>query len=155
MSEIKVHDIPAEIAANAHIDADKYRTMYKQSVDDPDGFWAEQAEEFVTWTKKWDKVTDYSFDADNLYIKWFDGGKLNVAYNCLDRHLDTRGDQVAIIWEGDNPEEDRKLTYRELHTQVCKLGNVLKSRGVKKGDRVCIYQPMIAEAAVATWPSQP
>jgi acetyl-CoA synthetase len=149
MSEIKVHDVPAEIAASAHIDADKYRTMYKQSIDDPDGFWAEQAEEFVTWTKKWDKVTDYSFDAENLHIKWFEGGKLNVAYNCLDRHLDTRGDQVAIIWEGDNPEEDRRITYRELHAEVCKLGNVLKSRGVKKGDRVCIYLPMIPEAAVA------
>ncbi len=149
MSEIKVHEIPAEIAANAHINADKYQAMYKQSIDDPEGFWAEQAEEFVTWSKKWDKVTDYSFDADNLYIKWFEGGKLNVAYNCLDRHLDSRGDQIAIIWEGDNPEEDSKLTYRELHAQVCKLANVLKSRGVKKGDRVCIYMPMIPEAAVA------
>jgi acetyl-CoA synthetase len=149
MSEIKVHDIPAEIAANAHIDADKYQAMYKQSIDDPDGFWAQQAEEFITWSKKWDKVTDYSFDASNLFIKWFEGGKLNVAYNCLDRHLDTRGDQVAIIWEGDNPDEDSKLNYRELHKQVCKLGNVLKSRGVKKGDRVCIYLPMIPEAAVA------
>jgi len=149
MSEKIVHDIPAEIAANAHIDAEKYKAMYQRSVDDPDGFWADQAGEFVTWSKKWDKVTDYSFDADNLYIKWFEGGKLNVAYNCLDRHLDTRGDQVAIIWEGDNPEEDRKLTYREMHAEVCKLGNVLKSRGVKKGDRVCIYLPMIPEAAVA------
>ncbi len=149
MSEIKVHEIPAEIAANAHINADKYQAMYKQSIDDPEGFWAEQAEEFVTWSRKWDKVTDYSFDADNLYIKWFEGGKLNVAYNCLDRHLDSRGNQVAIIWEGDNPEEDSKLTYRDLHAQVCKLGNVLKSRGVKKGDRVCIYMPMIPEAAVA------
>ena len=149
MSEYKVHDIPAEIAANAHIDDEKYRAMYQLSVDDPEGFWAQQAEEFVTWTKRWEKVTDYSFDASDLYIKWFDGGKLNVAYNCLDRHLETRGDQVAIVWEGDDPEEDRKLTYRELHTQVCKLGNVLKSRGVAKGDRVCIYMPMIPEAAVA------
>jgi len=149
MSEKKIHDIPAEIAANAHIDAEKYKAMYQRSVDDPDGFWADQAEEFVTWSKKWDKVTDHSFNADNLYIKWFEGGKLNVSYNCLDRHLDTRGDQVAIIWEGDNPEEDRKLTYREMHAEVCKLGNVLKSRGVKKGDRVCIYLPMIPEAAVA------
>ena len=149
MSEYKVHDIPAEIAANAHIDDEKYRAMYQLSVDDPEGFWAQQAEEFVTWTKRWERVTDYSFDASNLYIKWFEGGKLNVAYNCLDRHLETRGDQVAIVWEGDDPEEDRKLTYRELHAQVCKLGNVLKSRGVAKGDRVCIYMPMIPEAAVA------
>jgi len=149
MSEIKIHDIPAEIAANAHIDNEKYQAMYQRSTEDPGGFWAEQAEEFVTWTRKWNKVTDYSFDATDLYIKWFEGGRLNVAYNCLDRHLDGRGDQVAIVWEGDNPEEDRKITYRELYTEVCKLGNVLKSRGVKKGDRVCIYMPMIPEAAVA------
>jgi len=149
MTEIKVHDIPAEIAANAHIDAKKYEAMYRRSVADLEGFWAEQAETFVTWSKKWDRVSDYSFDADNLYIKWFEGGKLNVAYNCLDRHLDTRGDQVAIVWEGDDPAEDRRLTYRELYGQVCRLGNVLKARGVKKGDRVCIYMPMIPEAAVA------
>jgi acetyl-CoA synthetase len=149
MSEMRIHDIPAEIAANAHIDAERYEAMYRRSVDDPEGFWAEQAEEFVTWSKRWDKVSDYSFDADDLFIKWFEGGKLNVAYNCLDRHLDSRGDQVAIIWEGDDPEVDEKITYRELHARVCKLGNVLKSRGVKKGDRVCIYMPMIPEAAVA------
>jgi len=149
MTEIKVHDIPAEIAANAHIDAEKYEAMYRRSVADPEGFWAEQAETFVTWSKKWDRVSDYSFDADNLYIKWFEGGRLNVAYNCLDRHLDTRGDQVAIVWESDDSAEDRRLTYRELYGQVCRLGNLLKSRGVRKGDRVCIYMPMIPEAAVA------
>jgi len=149
MSEMRIHDIPAEIAANAHIDAERYEAMYRRSVDDPEAFWAEQAEEFVTWSRRWDKVSDYSFDADDLFIKWFEGGKLNVAYNCLDRHLESRGDQVAIIWEGDNPEEDEKITYRELHARVCKLGNVLKSRGVEKGDRVCIYMPMIPEAAVA------
>jgi acetyl-CoA synthetase len=149
MSEMKMYDIPAEIAAHAHIDQAKYEAMYQRSIDDPDGFWAEQAEAFVTWNKKWDKVTDYSFDVGNLYIKWFEGAKLNVAYNCLDRHLEARGDHVAIVWEGDDPKDDRKLTYRELYTQVCKLGNVLKSRGVKKGDRVCIYMPMIPEAVVA------
>jgi len=149
MSEIKTYDIPAEIEAKAHIKTDLYESMYKRSVDDPEGFWGEQADKFVSWTRKWDKVTDYSYDADSLYIKWFAGGKLNVSYNCLDRHLETRGDQVAIIWEGDNPEEDRKITYRELHAEVCKLANVLKSRGVGKGDRVCIYLPMIPEAAVA------
>jgi len=149
MTEIKVHDIPAGIAADAHIDAEKYAAMYRGSITDPEGFWAEQAERFVTWSKKWDRVSDYSFDADDLYIKWFEGGKLNVAYNCLDRHLETRGDQTAIVWEGDDPAKDRKLTYRELHREVCKLGNVLKSRGVGKGDRVCIYMPMIPEAAVA------
>ncbi len=149
MSEIQLHEIPAEIAANAHVDAARYQAMYKRSVEDPQGFWAEQAEAFVTWTKKWDKVRDYSFDAGNLYIKWFEGGRLNVAANCLDRHLESRGDQVAIVWEGDDPAHDRKITYRELHTEVSKLGNLLKSRGVKKGDRVCIYMPMIPEAAVA------
>ncbi|EXJ14988.1 acetate--CoA ligase [Imhoffiella purpurea] len=149
MSEEKVYAVPADIAAKTHVNAEQYAAMYQRSIDDPEGFWAEQAENFVTWSKPWDKVMDYSFDADNLYIKWFDGGKLNVAENCLDRHLETRGDQVAIIWEGDNPEEDRKITYRELHEEVSKLANVFKSRGVKKGDRVCIYLPMIPEAAVA------
>ncbi len=149
MSEEKVYPVPAEIAAKAHIDAELYAAMYQRSMDDPNGFWAEQAEQFVSWSKKWDSVMDYSFAPEDLHIKWFSGGQLNVSYNCLDRHLATRGDQVAIIWEGDNPEEDRKITYRELHTEVCKLANVLKSRGVKKGDRVCIYLPMIPEAAVA------
>ena len=149
MSEIKTYEVPAAIAAKAHINAEQYASMYQRSVDDPNGFWAEQAEKFVTWSKKFDTVMDYSFSPENLYIKWFEGGQLNVSYNCLDRHLATRGDQVAIIWEADNPAEDKKLTYREMHTQVCKLANVLKSKGVKKGDRVCIYLPMIPEAAVA------
>jgi acetyl-CoA synthetase len=149
MSEHAIYEVPADIAKQAHIDADLYQTMYRRSIEDPSGFWAEQAEQFVTWFRKWDKVMDYSYDAENLHIQWFAGGKLNVSHNCLDRHLETRGDQVAIIWEGDNPEEVRKITYRELHTEVCKLANALKSRGVKKGDRVCIYLPMIPEAAVA------
>ena len=149
MSEEKVYQVPASIAATAHIDAEKYATMYQQSIEDPDGFWSEQAEQFVSWFKPWNTVMDWSFDADNLHIGWFKGGKLNVSYNCLDRHLATRGDQVAIIWEGDNPEEDRKITYRELHAEVSKFANVLKAHGVKKGDRVCIYLPMIPEAAVA------
>ena len=149
MSDSKIYPVPEAIAAKAHINADQYATMYARSVEDPEGFWAEQAAQFVTWSKPWDQVLDYSFGADDLHIEWFKGGKLNVSYNCLDRHLATRGDQVAIIWESDNPNEDRKITYRELHTDVCKLANVLKSRGVKKGDRVCIYMPMIPEAAVA------
>ena len=149
MSEHKIHPVPEAFAARAHITAAEYEQMYRRSIEDPDGFWSEQANQFVTWSKPWNKVMDYSFDPGNLYIKWFDGGKLNVAYNCLDRHLDSRGDQTAIIWEGDNPEEDRHISYRELHAEVCKLANVLKIRGVKKGDRVCIYLPMIPEAAVA------
>ncbi len=149
MAEEKVYPVPPEFAKQAHIDEARYFEMYQRSLDDPDGFWAEQAEEFVTWFKPWDKVLDWSYDKDNLYIKWFEGGKLNVAYNCIDRHLDSRGDQVAIIWEGDDPAEDRKITYRELHEHVSKLANVLKARGVKKGDRVCIYMPMIPEATYA------
>ena len=148
MSDAKIYPVPAEFAANAHVNAEQYAQMYAQSVNDPEGFWAEQAENYLTWFKKWDKVLDWSFN-DDAFIRWFEGGKLNVAYNCLDRHLDTRGDQVALIWEGDSPNEDRKITYRELHTEVSKFANVLKSRGVKKGDRVSIYMPMIPEAAVA------
>ncbi|MCU7933032.1 MAG: acetate--CoA ligase [Candidatus Thiodiazotropha sp. (ex Codakia rugifera)] len=149
MSENKIYPVPAEFAAQANISDAEYQTMYQQSIDDPDAFWAEQADKYVTWFKKWDKVTDWSFGKDDLHIEWFKGAKLNVSYNCLDRHLESRGDQVAIIWEGDNPNEDRKITYRELHEEVSKFANVLKSRGVKKGDRVSLYLPMVAEAAVA------
>ena len=149
MSNEKVYAIPAEVAKRAWVDADKYKEMYERSVKDPDGFWAEQAKQFVTWSKPWTRVSDWSYDASNLHIKWFIGGKLNVSYNCLDRHLAKRGNQVAILWEGDDPREDRKLTYRELYEEVCRFANVLKSRGVKKGDRVCIYMPMIPESAVA------
>jgi acetyl-CoA synthetase len=147
MSEEKTYPVPADIAANAHIDAQRYAEMYERSVNDSDNFWAEQAEQFVTWFRKWDKVQDW--DYTKAEIKWFVGAKLNVAYNCLDRHLDTRGDQTAIIWEGDDPNVDKKITYRELHTEVCKFANGLKSLGVAKGDRVCIYMPMVPEAAVA------
>ncbi|PID49975.1 MAG: acetate--CoA ligase [Proteobacteria bacterium] len=148
MSDIKTYPVPEAFAQHAHINAEQYSAMYEQSIIDPEGFWAEQAENYLSWRKKWDNVLDWSF-ADDVYIKWFEGGQLNVAENCLDRHLETRSDQVAIIWEGDNPDEDRKITYKELHEEVCKFANVLKSRGVKKGDRVSIYLPMIPEAAVA------
>ena len=147
MSENKVYPVPEAFAENAHINNELYEAMYQRSIEDPEGFWAEQAQEFVSWSKPWDKVLDWDFHKGN--IRWFDGGKLNVSYNCLDRQLDTRGDQVAIIWEGDDPSVDRKITYRELYEEVCKFSNVLKSRGVKKGDRVCIYMPMVPEAAVA------
>ena len=149
MSEELTYDVPAEFAAKANINADQYKTLYQRSIDDPEGFWAEQAETFLTWFKPWDKVMDYSFDINNLHIKWFEGGKLNVTYNCIDRHLDEHGDKVAIIWEGDDPNNDKKITFNELHQEVSKLANVLKSRGVKKGDRVCIYMPMIPEAGYA------
>ncbi|MEA1890400.1 MAG: acetate--CoA ligase [Pseudomonadota bacterium] len=147
MSESKIYPVPSEFAKNAHINSERYEAMYTQSIEDPDTFWAEQAEEFLDWTKTWDRVQDWDFRTGK--IKWFEGGKLNVSYNCLDRHLDTRGDQVAVLWEGDDPEVDKKITYRELHEEVCKFSNVLKGRGVKKGDRVCIYMPMVTEAAVA------
>ena len=149
MSNEKIYEIPAQVATHAHADNKKYLEMYERSINDSDGFWAEQAKAFVTWFKPWTRVSDWSYDAKNLHIKWFEGGKLNVSWNCLDRHLEKRGNQTAILWEGDDPREDRKLTYRELYEEVCKFANVLKSRGVKKGDRVCIYMPMIPEAAVA------
>ncbi len=146
MSDEKIYPVPAATAANAWINDKQYAEMYQRSVDDPEGFWAEQANQFLTWFKTWDKVLDWDFTKG--HIRWFEGGKLNVSYNCLDRHLEQRGDQVAIIWEGDSPNEDKKITYRELHSEVCKFANVLKSLGVTKGDRVCIYMPMIPETAV-------
>ena len=147
MSESKLYDVPADVAARAYINNDKYNEMYQRSISDPEGFWAEQAEEFVDWFKPWTKVWDWDFD--DARIRWFEGAKLNVSYNCLDRHLESRGQQVAVIWEGDDPGVDRKITYRELHAEVCKFANALKSRGVKKGDRVSIYMPMVPEVVVA------
>jgi len=147
MSEVKVYDLFPEAVAHAHITEEKYQDMYARSVSDPDGFWAEQAKELVTWFKDWDQVQSGSYNEGQF--RWFEGGKLNVAYNCIDRHLETRGDQIAILWEGDDPQVDQKITYRQLHEQVCRFSNVLKARGVKKGDRVCIYLPMIPQAAYA------
>mgnify|MGYP001400418074 CR=1 FL=1 len=145
MSEIKVYDVKPEIAATAHINQVEYQALYRRSIEEPEQFWAEQATKFLDWNQPWNKVMEYDYPKG--YIRWFEGGKLNVSVVCLDRHLTQRGDQVAIIWEGDNPEHDKKITYKELHQQVCKFANVLKTQGVKKGDRVCIYLPMIAEAA--------
>ncbi|WP_349431125.1 acetate--CoA ligase [Methylomarinum sp. Ch1-1] len=146
MSEHKIYEVSPENAAHAHINAESYQALYRQSIADPEAFWAEQAENFLDWIQPWDKVLDYDYPKGE--ISWFSGGKLNVSANCLDRHLEKRGDQVAIIWEGDDPSQDKKITYRQLHEQVCKFANVLKTQGVKKGDRVCIYLPMLAEAAV-------
>ncbi len=147
MSQEKVYPVPADFAANAHINNARYQEMYRRSVDETEAFWAEQAEQFVSWYQPWDKVLEWDFHAGS--IRWFEGAELNVSYNCVDRHLEKRADQTAIIWEGDNPEEDKKISYRELHAEVCTFANVLKARGVKKGDRVCIYMPMIPEAAYA------
>lgn len=143
----KMYKVPADAAARALIGSDDYDALYRRSIEDTEGFWAEQAEKFVTWAKPWDQVLDWDYRKGE--IRWFDGAELNVAYNCLDRHLDERGDQTAILWEGDEPDQDRRLTYRELHAEVCRFANALKGLGVHKGDRVCIYMPMVPEAAVA------
>mgnify|MGYP002525068956 CR=1 FL=1 len=145
MSDQVIYPVKPEIAEHAHITEQSYQELYRQSIEQPEQFWAEQAEAFLSWSKPWDKVMDYDYSKG--YIRWFEGGQLNVSYNCLDRHLDSRGEQTAIIWEGDNPTQDQHISYRELHQQVCKFANVLKNLGVKKGDRVCIYLPMVAEAA--------
>ena len=149
MSDSKIYPVPEEFAAQANINAAQYEEMYRQSVEDPEGFWSEQAENYLSWFKPWNSVCDWSFDEQDLHINWFAGGELNVSYNCLDRHLATRGDQIAIIWESDDPEVHRNITYAELHEEVCKFSNVLKAQGVNRGDRVSIYMPMIPEAAVA------
>ncbi len=147
MTESKLYPVSAAVEKSAHIDADLYKTMYQHSIDKPEEFWGEKAEEFLTWEKKWSKVSDCDFSSAK--IKWFVDGKLNVTVNCIDRHLNERGDQTAIIWEGDEPSDDKQLTYKELYEEVCRFSNALKSRGVKKGDRVSIYMPMVPEAAVA------
>jgi acetyl-CoA synthetase len=143
----KVYKVTDEVAAHAHINKELYAAEYKRSIEDNDGFWNEKAKEFLTWSKEWDTTVEYDFPKGE--VQWFKGGKLNVSVNCLDRHLESRGDQSAIIWESDDPEVDKTYTYKELHAEVCKFANGLKSLGVKKGDRVCIYMPMVAEAAIA------
>ena len=148
MSHSEVFPVPREWAAKAWIDADRYAAMYRRSIDDPEGFWGEQGRR-LDWVKRYTRVKDVSFASRDLHIRWYDDGTLNACYNCVDRHLHTRGNQTAILWEGDNPNEHRKITYRELHMQVSKFANALKSLGVKRGDRVTIYLPMIPEAAVA------
>ncbi len=129
------------------INSDTYESMYERSMNEPDAFWAEQAETFIDWEKKWDKVSDVDFAKGK--IAWFEGATLNVSYNCLDRHLPERSDQVAIIWEGDDPNSSESITYSQLHEKVCKFSNGLKELGVVEGDRVCLYMPMILEAAIA------
>ncbi|MFC5705705.1 acetate--CoA ligase [Aeromonas eucrenophila] len=148
MSEHKVYPVKAHIGNGALLDKEGYEAMYQASVQDPDAFWGEQGK-ILDWMKPYTKVKNTSYDPGHVSIKWYEDGLLNVSANCLDRHLQERGDKVAIIWEGDNPAEDRKLTYRELHTEVCKFANVLKAQGVKRGDMVCLYMPMVPEAAVA------
>ncbi len=145
MSDNKIYDVLQKNAASSHSKVQSYRSMYQDSIDNPEAFWAEQAKLFLDWIEPWDAVMNYDYQTG--HIRWFEGGTLNVSVNCIDRHLESRGDQVAIIWEGDDPSQDNKITYRQLHKEVCKFANVLISQGVKKGDRVCIYLPMISEAA--------
>ncbi|MGE6231991.1 acetate--CoA ligase [Aeromonas media] len=148
MSESKVYPVKAHIGSDALLDKEGYEAMYLASVQNPDAFWGEQGK-ILDWMTPYTRVKNTSYDPGHVSIKWYEDGLLNVSANCLDRHLATRGDKVAIIWEGDNPAEDRKLTYRELHGEVCKFANVLKAQGVKRGDMVCLYMPMVPEAAIA------
>jgi acetyl-CoA synthetase len=148
MSDEKIYDVPADWRKRAYADDAKYKELYARSIKDPNGFWAEQAKR-IDWIKPFSKVKNTSYDPHNVSIKWFEDGTLNACYNCVDRHLAKRGDQTAILWEGDDPKDDKKLTYKQLHAEVSRFANVLKARGVKKGDRVTIYMPMIPEAAVS------
>ena len=147
MSDSKRYNVPEAFARKALLDEASYKALYEKSIRDPAGFWAEQADKFLSWDKAWDTVLDWDYGKG--HIRWFEGGKLNACYNCVDRHLENRGDQTALIWEGDDPADDDHITYNELHEHVCRMANVLKSRNVKKGDRVCIYMPMIPEAVYA------
>jgi len=151
MSDSEIYNPSKAISDKAYFqNMEQYTEMYKRSIEDPEKFWAEEAEKFV-WFNKWDQVRQFNYNVKNgpIFIEWFKGGKTNITTNCLDRYLETRADQIAIIWEGNEPGTNRTLTYRELHEQVCKFANVLKKRGIGKGDRVTLYMPMVVELAVA------
>ena len=148
MTDEQLFPVPTETARAALVDDAQYQAMYAASLADPEAFWAEHGKR-IDWIKPYSQIKDVSYAADDLHIKWYYDGTLNVAANCLDRHLATRGDQTAIIWEGDDPADDKHITYRELHAEVCRLANALKGLGAKKGDRITIYMPMIPEATVA------
>ncbi|QIR96492.1 acetate--CoA ligase [Vibrio diabolicus] len=148
MSEAHVYPVKENIKTHTHADNDTYLAMYQQSVTDPEGFWNEHGK-IVDWIKPFTKVKSTSFDTGHVDIRWFEDGTLNVSANCIDRHLAEHGDNVAIIWEGDDPADDKTLTFNELHKEVCKFSNALKEQGVRKGDVVCLYMPMVPEAAVA------
>ena len=134
MSEIHLHPVPEAWQSRAWCEASRYEEMYKLSISDPEGFWGDEAKR-LDWITPWQRVKNTTFESP-VSIQWYEGGQLNVSANCIDRHLQSRGDQVAIIWEGDDPSEDRKISYHELHEEVCRFSNVLKKRGVTKGDRV-------------------
>lgn len=143
----KLYPVPPAFAERAHINKARYDELYRQSIESPDEFWAEQARHFLDWEQAWKRVRYSNFEKGE--VRWFEGGKLNVTTNCIDRHLPQRAEQTAIVWEGDDPADQSHITYQELYSAVCRLANVLKERGVKKGDAVCIYMPMIPEAAYA------
>jgi len=147
MDDNRIYPVALRNAEEAYIDEARYQEMYRRSIENPEEFWSEQAEKYLTYTKRWDQVMSYDYVTGA--IAWFSGAKLNATVNCIDRHLEARGDQIAIIWEGDDPSEQQHISYKELHESVCRFANLLKSRGVGKGDRVSIYMPMIPEAAVA------
>ena len=143
----KIYEVEKRLAETSHVNAEQYKQLYKESIENPDLFWSKQAKEFIDWEETWEQVSKTNMKDGQ--IAWFLGAKLNVAQNCLDRHLQTKSEKTAIIWEGDDPNEQESISYKELHKRVCKLANGLKSRGITKGDRVCIYLPMIPEAAIA------
>ena len=147
MTMSKIYEVEKGLADTSHVNAREYKKLYKESIENPDLFWSKQAEAFIDWEEKWDQISRTNMREGE--IAWFLGAKLNVAQNCLDRHLQTKSEKTAIIWEGDNPNEQENISYKELHKRVCRLANGLKSRGIVKGDRVCIYLPMIPEAAIA------
>jgi len=147
MSEDRIYPVFDSIKKNTHLTKEQYQKMYQRSIDEPDEFWGEQARIHLDWYKSWDSVSNIDFK--NGQIEWFSGGKLNVSYNCIDRHLPTRADQVAIIWEGDDPTQSENITYQTLHDEVCRLSNAMKAQGITKGDRVCLYMPMVPQALYA------
>lgn len=144
----KTYPVIPAARERTHVDQQRYQEMYSQSVEDNAGFWSEQARR-INWIKPFSKVKDVSWDRKDVYTRWFEDGTLNACYNCIDRHLEKRGDQTAIIWEGDDPNRDLHISYKELHQRVCRMANALKKLGTKRGDRVTLYMPMIPEAAVA------
>ena len=148
MSQQNIYPVPSEIAAAARVDAAGYASMYQRSIEEPEAFWAEMAAEHIQWMREPEKVWSWDYDAD-IEISWFADGELNICENCVDRHAESDGERIAIIWESDSGEETRRISYAELKAMVCRMANVLRERGVSKGDRVCIYMPMIPEAAVA------
>ena len=147
MNKEKIYNVPKDISEHSNVSESEFQVLYKQSVENPDEFWSSQAESYLDWDKKWEEVKNTNIEKGE--IAWFSGGKLNASVNCIDRHLPKDKNKIAFIWEGDDPEESRNITYHDLHDEVCKFSNVLKARGVKKGDRVCIYMPMIPEATYA------